>query len=145
MSAILQRMTAWLCLAATFLTGLTPAQGLVLCVQPNGRVSVDLVSPAEHCQCCDDHEQVTTAEALPSRGLGDVCCECLDLPVSGTLQDRVNQSRPIAPQLGPWIAPKPGTVLVSLVLIAPVSRAARDGVPRAPDSLALIRSVVLLI
>jgi hypothetical protein len=145
MSAILQRITAWLCLAAAFLTGLAPAQGFVLCLQPNGRMSVDLATPAEHCKCCAVHAQGTTPLAQPARALDDACCECVDVPVSGALQDRLCQPRPIVPQLGPWIAPSRAAILQALVLIAPAARAPRAEVPRPPDSLALIRSVVLLI
>jgi len=145
MRPLLQRLTSWLCLSTALLTGYTPAQGFVVCLQPGGRVSVDLSTLAERCNCCDIQEQGTSPEAQTARAPGDTCCECLDLPVSGSLQDRLSQPRPIAPQVGPWIAPSAGSLVQQFVSIAPAAHALRAQVPRAPDSLALIRSIVLLL
>ncbi|MBK7645353.1 MAG: hypothetical protein IPJ19_20335 [Planctomycetes bacterium] len=145
MCALLQRMTAWLCLAVAFLTGLAPAQGCVLCVQSDGRVGVDFATPAEHCQCCEDHEHIAAPEARSEHALCDSCCECLDLPVSGTLQDRLCKPRPITPQLGPWIPPSAVPLREALELRETNACVARVEAPRPPDSLALIRTVVLLL
>lgn len=144
MSTLLQRMTAWLCLAAGFLAGLTPAQGFVLCLQPTGRMSVDLATRAEHCQCCDAQEQGKTPEVQQPRSR-DACCDCLDVPVSGALQDRLTPRGPVVPQLGPCIVPESGTVLLAHSSTELLVRALRAEVPRPPGSLALIRSVVLLL
>jgi hypothetical protein len=145
LSLLLQRLTAWLCLALASLTGLAPAQGFVLCLDTDGCVRVDLAAPAGHCQCCDGEQAGETNEALPSRAGDDSGCACVDLLVCGAAQDRLHQHRPVAPQLGPWIAPSPGSALLSPVSITTAARPARAGIPRPPDSLALIRSVVLLL
>jgi hypothetical protein len=143
LSALLQRLTAWLCLAAACLTGLTPAQGFVLCIRPDGRVSVDLAASAAHCQCCAVEPSGTPAEPGIARAPDDDCCPCADLPVAPALQDRCSPSRTLAPQIGPATAPPPPAVPSALDPAAPAPGAPRPEVPRPPDSLALIRSVVL--
>jgi hypothetical protein len=143
--ALLQRLTVRLCLAAAFLTGSVPAQGFVLCIRPDGRVSVDLAAPAAHCRCCADQEPGTPADPGISRAPQDDCCPCADLPVPSAQLDRCDPSRTIALQIGPSTAPPRAAVFPALAPAASARHARRAEVPRPPDSLALIRVVVLLL
>ncbi len=145
MPSLLRRLTAWLCLATALLTGLPPAQGFVLCLEADGCVSVDLAAPSEHCSCCESHEQAAAAPVQDARVLGEAGCACVDLVVLGVAQVRSGQIRPIGPQLEFAPAPAPVDALPVPVLVPPASRSARAEVPRPPGSLALIRSVILLL
>jgi hypothetical protein len=143
--SILQRATVWLCLAIAVLTGLTPAQGVVLCLEPDGDLCVEVATAAETCSGCvvDSHDIAPDSDqAVPTQ---EPCCSCLDLPVPGFSQDRQIVAKSIEFQFGPWVAaPEP---FVPMAIPSPHRTAygTRGEVPRPPDSLALIRSVILLV
>jgi len=99
---------------------------------------MELANAAADCASCDGHAE---AQA-PALGSLDDDCPCVDLQLPGS-------------QRAPRLSPK--TVALQLACIAPAPRIvaepafeprlprAADAVPRPPDSLALIRSVVLLL
>lgn len=145
MPSPLGRLAAWLCLALALFTGLAPAQGIVLCLEPDGCVSLDLAAAAEHCSCCEVHAPGALPQAGAARVLDDEDCACVDVAVCGPAQSRWSQPRSITPQMGAWIPPCADPLRAVLVPPAPEARAARAEVPRPKDSLALIRSVVLLL
>jgi hypothetical protein len=143
--SILQRATVWLCLAVAVLTGLTPAQGFVLCLEPDGDVCIEVASSAETCGGCvvDRHDaEPGSQQVVPT---DDPCCPCLDLPVPGFSQDRQVLPTALEFQLGPWIAYVEPLVLASIPSLRATACGTRGTEPRPPDSLALIRTVVLLI
>lgn len=145
LTSFLQRATAWLCLGVALLTGVTPAQGFVLCFEPDGRTSIEVAKAAERCSGCESQEAPTTPTSPSVRLTHETGCPCQDVSVPGRAQDLRLQPRPIELQIGPCIAAPP-TLLGSLsVSSSPVVHAPPTEVPRPPDTLELIRSVVLLV
>lgn len=144
-SSILQRATVWLCLAVAVLTGLTPAQGFMLCLEPDGDLCIEVATSAETCSGCviEGHDPAPAAEHEVTTD--DPCCPCLDLPVPGFSQDRQVLAKALEFQLGPWTEDVQPLVLRSIPPPCTTVHAARGEEPRPPDSLALIRSVVLLV
>jgi hypothetical protein len=137
-------MTAWLCLAIALLTGVAPAQGFVLCIEADGCVSVEIKATDESCGGCDGHEAGTTTTSIAAAASGDAGCPCIDVAVPGAPQDERLLPRALEFQLGPWVAPTPALLPHALVAVASSVRAAPADDPRPPESLALIRTVVLL-
>lgn len=60
MVSTLNRTIAWLCLALALLTGLSPAQGFVLCIETDGCVTVELKDVG-----LDSHQRPTTPRVAP--------------------------------------------------------------------------------
>jgi hypothetical protein len=141
----LHRITAWLCLALALLAGAAPAQGFVLCVEPDGCVSVELSATRDHCGSCEVHvlDGVGAIPGAATRAAAN--CPCIDLTVPGSAEDRWLQPKsPDAPRLKGFAgsaAPfAPHGTRAPFLLRAPSLE-----VPRSPDSLRSIRSVVLLV
>jgi hypothetical protein len=63
----------------------------------------------------------------------------------GATQEQRVPPRPIELQLGPWVPDAPAFVTSSLAAAVLVARAPPTEVPRPPESVALIRTVVLLV
>jgi hypothetical protein len=144
MTSMIQRTTAWLCLAVALLTGFTPAQGTVICLEPDGCVRIELAISAASCFGCGEHREDATPSSPVVRAPEVSDCPCVDLPVPGTSQERRLRNS-IALRLGSWIA-NPVALTAPPLLPAPRAlRALRLDPPRPPESLALIRSVVLLV
>jgi len=142
--SILQRTTAWLCIAVALLTGTAPAQGFVLCIEADGCVRVEGQARDADCAGCEGHE----LEALPnqaaasSTGVPD--CPCVDLALPGCRQEQRFLPKPIDFSIGSWIERPPEFLSQHRTLAGLPVRAPPTLVPRPPDSLALIRTVVLL-
>lgn len=138
-------MTAWLCLAIALMSGTLPARGFVLCIEADGCVRVELKSPDASCNGCDDHESSATATAteVASRDSGDSDCPCIDVAVPSCAPQQRILPKPIAVELGEWIAPLEQLVPQSCVLASGLVRGPPAEVPRPSESLVLIRSVVL--
>lgn len=138
-------MTAWLCLAVTLLTGVTPVNGLVLCLEPDGRVSVEVANNAPVCRsCCEQHPDEPTPASPTAQESDGACCPCLDLPVPGSTQEHRVQPRLVEFQLGPWTSTTSPLESHSFAVAACPFRAPPREVPRPPESIALISTVVLL-
>jgi hypothetical protein len=145
MSSLLQRTTAWLCLAVILLTGITPAQrGFVLCLEEDGCVRVEVKALDGNCAGCEGHAALAVAEQPASSLAGPLDCPCIDLAVVAPHQEHRVLPKPVHAQLGPWFAPEPVASPLFAVVDGHV-HAAPTSVPRPPDSLALIHSVVLLL
>lgn len=142
---ILQRMTAWLCLAFAFLTGISPVQGFVLCLEPCGSIGVELATSSERCNGCDDHTETTPPSAPSMLLTHETGCECVDVPFLGSTREPQIKTKPIGLETGPWVALPPRIFSPPLILVSATVRRSRVEVPRPPESLALIRSVVLLV
>ena len=144
-NSILQRAAAWLCLAVAILTGFSPAQGFVICLEPDGRVSVEIATSAEACGGCESPRDHTTTPKPTVRSAQVSDCPCVDLPVPGTSQERGLQRQPIQLRPGSWIACPLPSFARPLVPLPLAVRASPPGPPRPAESLARIRSVVLLV
>lgn len=137
------RLIAWLCLVLTLLTGLTPAQGLVLCVEDDGCISIEVKASAAECGGCDGHER----DGSPAESVSDASstpeCPCVDYVVPGFPDEQFVTSRLVDLHIGPCIPSA-----VELRIVQPVAASADDRgppprVPREVQTLAHIRTVIL--
>jgi hypothetical protein len=139
----LQRIATWLCLALTLFTGVVPARGMVLCLEADGCVSIEIKAGGRDCGGCDEHLDEQDATASEPIDDHDGTCPCVDFDVPG--------ASAVPPLRGKTNALHvDGFALAPAAAAVPV-RAPRfeRGVcaslrPRPPDTLRLIRSVVLL-
>lgn len=145
MTSSLQRLTAWLCLVVALFAGFAPAQGFVLCLEPDGELCVDLVSDTESCVGCDDDGAPDDSPAPHDTATEPACCPCADYWVPGRTQDHPRPPRTVEFQSGPWVPAFTPPGLQCATLVAAVRVEAWGDTPRPRDSLALIRSVVLLV
>lgn len=145
LNPILHRLTAWLCLVAALVTGVAPAHGLVLCVEPDGCVSVQFSSATDHCVDCGDHVGTSLGSATANPAPADDGCPCVDVPVPGSTRESSLQPKSIQAPLLQWLALLPAFLALPSATPPLVVRMRRIEVPRPPDSLCLIRSVVLLV
>ncbi len=141
-SALLQRLSAWLCLAVAVLAGVTPVQGFVLCLESDGCVNLEFDKAVVACDTCGDHGD-GAEPAIDAAQDGE--CPCVDLPVPGTSRDRRLLPKPVDFQFGAWTAAQCASTSVAPVVLAPPVRAPERAVPRPPPALERIRSVVLLV
>lgn len=143
----LHRLTTWLCLVATLLMGISPGQALVLCLEPDGSMTVELASGAIRCGGCPEgascpegksgSREVTVPAVDPSD------CPCIDIPlVLGGEQDKLKLKQIDLP-----VSPLPALPAATVLTLEPavVACPSRPDTPRPAQSLALIRSVVLLV
>lgn len=141
----LHRFTAWLCLALALATGVTPAQGFVLCVEPDGCVSVELTATVDHCATCDEHAAsgAGAMEVIPLAA--DTNCPCIDFALPGSTHEPAVQPKAADAEGPTCCALRPTCTALPFLMPAPTRHARRGEVPRPPDSLRLLRSVVLLL
>lgn len=146
MSSTFQRMTAWLCLLLAVLTAIAPAQGFVLCVEPDGCVTIEVANAEDSCgACCAVPSEGPRQPAANVLAADDACCPCLDLLVPGTTEDLAVQPRQFEIPLVSWTSSTGASAAQFTPAIGLAARAPRIEPPRPPDSLALISSVVLLV
>lgn len=141
--SILQRITAWLCLATAILTGLAPAQGLVLCLEPDGCVMLEVAACPSACGGCSDRREDGLLSAAGARAEEQGCCACVDVELPALSQDRRIQPRAPEPAWEACLALAPPDSPRSPVAVDAVVPAPRREPPRPPERLAAIRSVVL--
>lgn len=139
------RFIAWLCLALLLLSGSTPAQGFVVCIEADGCVSIEIKASGADCGSCDGHER----DGLPAEAVSDPGsnpeCPCIDYVVPGFPDERFVTNRSLDFQVGPWVAP---AAELHVVQPTPAIANERGPPPRAPhvaQSLAHIRTVILLV
>jgi hypothetical protein len=143
--SLLHRLTAWLCLALVLLTGLTPAQGFVVCIEEDGCVSIEVKATDASCGGCEGHEESDTpVQAAGTTGDG-APCPCLDLAVPASPEQQLAQSRSADVSVGPWIAPLPEVRVQQATPTATAGRGPPPCIPRVADSWSHIRTVVLLV
>src|SRR6202008_416346 len=95
------RLTAFVCFAVVFVTGLTPSNGFVICLEPDGCVSIEVETSARECGGCEGHEEAgTESQVLPGNA-----CPCLDLPIPGSSEDRRLERKSIDLRLATLAAP----------------------------------------
>lgn len=145
MLSLRSRFVAWLSLALVLLTGLTPVQGFVICVEADGCISIEVKNPSADCGSCEGHP----SEGLPGESLAagntEPGCPCVDYLVPGFSDEQVVANRSQDFQVGHLVEPA-----VELCVTRPVQEATseRGPPPREPhvaQSLEHIRSVILLV
>ncbi len=142
---IFKRILAWLCIALVLLTGVAPAQGVVLCIEADGCVRVEAMTSAADCENCDGHEPSSQPRRTQPTTAPDAGCPCIDLEVPGSPQGRRVPPRPIEFEAGPWLMPRLALFSLPLDSVAVSLCTTLTEAPRPPESLAHIRSVVLLV
>ncbi|MBI5364884.1 MAG: hypothetical protein HZA53_17030 [Planctomycetes bacterium] len=144
MPALLQRLTAWLCLGVALLTGLAPAQGFVLCFEPDGGVCFAVPTVEQRCGGCRTAEAAEHTSAF-ERVDEDACCACTDFALPGRAQEDCT---------APGYARVHFVVVRIAAAVQPVRldsrasappRAPPRAVPRPPDVLVCIGCDVLLV
>jgi hypothetical protein len=76
MRALLPKLTAWVVLVACLFASLAPATELVLCLEPDGSVTLEA---AARDTCCERSSDGQRAAAVASESTG---CPCLDIPLA---------------------------------------------------------------
>jgi hypothetical protein len=133
----LHKLATWLVVVAHVLSGVAPAQQLVVCVEADGRLALE-AAEAGDCGPCD-------APGGSSRGAEELqgACPCVDIPLP--TQGDEPQLKPKASGVeGSWV---PGVAAALLPVLPTVADAERAPLavdpPGAVARLALIRTVVL--
>ena len=124
------------------LTGAVPAQGLMLCLEPDGTLALELGFAESDCSGCP----VPGSDDRPDDGsaTGEPSCPCVDIPLvsAGELQlKRKTSELPLDSQDVPIMAP---FARLLAPFLAP-RELARTCAPRPPPDLVLLRTVVLLV
>jgi hypothetical protein len=136
----LQAVTAWLCVVVIALVGVVPAQGLVLCLEPDGSMALEVGSP--ECGGCAEteggHEGIDSAAHEEG-------CPCVDIPIFSLGEENQLQAKNVELRLGgSWMAAPQSSAVLPVLLVEP--RGTNEATPPRPSSLlALIRTVVLLV
>lgn len=139
------RLIAWLCLALLLLTGSTPAQGLVVCIEADGCVSIEIKTTAADCTTCDGHQRNGMPEEAASDPGLNSNCPCMDCVLPGFPDERVITNRSLDLQVGPWVPLVGELLVVRPILCIASQRGPPLWAPRVAQSLAHIRSVILLL
>lgn len=145
MELLRTRLVAWLCLALTLLTGLTPAQGFVVCIEEDGCVSIEFKVADASCGDCEGHEESNSPVQAAAASSDDAPCPCIDLEVLSSPERQLSQSRSVELHVGPWIAPRPEIRVQHATSAVTAGRVPPPGLPRVADSWEHIRTVVLLV
>jgi hypothetical protein len=127
------------------LTGLTPLQGFVVCIEADGCVSIEVKASDATCGGCAGHDEDDAPSPALDSANAVLACPCIDLPVSGARDEQVRQARTAEFRGGPWLALVPELVVRRAAPLAAAVREPPSLVPRVADSLAHLRSVVLLV
>ena len=134
----LQRLATWLVLAAYMLSGVSPAQELVLCLEPDGSVVLEAAVPSGCTPCGIPEEPSGEQESV-----GVECCPCIDIPLP--TQDEEPQAKPKSSKgHGSWAAIASPTWIAAIPRVEPAGPALSPRArPRPAPGLALIRTVIL--
>ncbi len=137
----LERLTARLCLAAALLMGIAPGRELVLCVGPEGTVSLELASGEARCEGCPELAGGEHERQIPPAARERPDCPCRDIPVvPGGDEARVKPTRIIPGQVLASVPVLFGAARVVLFGSAPVAARSEAGFD---PGLKHLRSVVL--
>ena len=134
----IHKLTTWLVLVAYMLSGVSPAQQLVLCLEPDGRVVLEAAEDGGCTPCGGSEESSREVERLAAE-----CCPCIDIPLP--TQDEGPQAKLKAPDAqGWWAAVLPPCFFATVAWVEPAELAlsARNR-PRPAQRLELIRTVIL--
>ena len=139
------RLVAWLCLALMLLTGLTPAQGFVVCIEADGCVNIEVKAADQNCGTCEGHEPTKLASEKVADPTTTPECPCVDYVVPGSPDQRVVTNRSLDLHVGPWVAPAAQLHVVQPTSATVSERGPPPRAPRVAQTLAHIRSVILLV
>ncbi len=139
----LQLLTAWLCLTVVFLTGLSPAQGFVFCIEQDGCVQLEVRTTTADCGGCDDHQVQSDEGSRTDDSHGVADCSCVDIALPGPIEQRQLRQKVCDLAAPTALIPVSLAAFDRFVVRAPSRTEPRTSVPRPSGSLALIRTVVL--
>lgn len=148
MSSKLTRVTAWLCLIVTLLTAVVPAHGFVICFEPDGGMCVGPVNSssfADACGGCDRQKRSVEIELSGFASAEEPYCPCVDIVVPSQPHDDRIQPQLTEITLRTWMMAATVIVFQPFVFSRILDRSPPRTVPRPSESLAHIRSVVLLV
>ena len=137
MRRTLHKLTTWLVLVAYMLSGLSPAQQLVVCLEPDGSVVLEAAEDGG-CTPCGPEESSQEVEQLAAE-----CCPCVDIPLP--MQGEDPQARPKASDAQvSSVAVLPPCFLAIVAWVEPAKLAfTASDQPRHAQRLKLIRTVIL--
>jgi hypothetical protein len=139
------RFVAWFSLALLILTGLTPAQGVVVCIEADGCLSIEFKATDRDCGTCEGHEPGELAGETLSGPATTSGCPCVDYVVPGTADERVVANHPPDLHAGPLVAPAAERFVVQATPAVGGERGPPPRGPRVAQKLAHLRSVILLV
>jgi len=139
------RLVAWLCLALLLLTGSAPSQGFVVCIEADGCVSIEVKAANLTCRSCEGHESDELASETASDPSTNPECPCTDYVVPAFPDEQVFTNRSSDLQVGPWITPAAELHVVQPPHAPTSERGPPPRTLRVAQSLAHIRTVILLI
>lgn len=145
MLSLCHRLIAWLCLALVVLTGLAPVQGFVVCIEADGCVSIEVEAADGNCRGCERSGEVDSTVQAAATQSDEASCPCIDVPVPGSPDQQLTQSRSIELHDGSWIVPPPEIRVRHAVARDKSGRGPPPCIPRIADFCKYIRTVVLLV
>ena len=138
MQGIIHKLATWLVLVAYMLSGVSPVQPLVVCLEPGGGVVLEAAAPAGCTPCGEEGESSRQAEQVAAD-----CCPCIDIPLPR--QGEEPQAKPRASEGHALAAAFLRPSFSATIVEAEPSRLERctRAQPRPAPGLAQIRTVVL--
>ena len=134
----IHKLTTWLVLVAYMLSGVSPAQQLVVCLEPDGSVVLEAAEGSGCTPCGGTEESSREVKRLAAE-----CCPCVDIPLP--TQGEGPQAKPKASDAqSSWFAVLPPFCHAIVVWTEPGELPLSVGdQPRPAQRLALIRTVIL--
>lgn len=140
-ASMLPRLTTWLCLVVTLLMGVSPARGLVICIEADGTIALEVAADA--CDGCPNAAAEERSDASNALVSGGECCECIDIPVSTSDEEQRTVTKRVDVRFDTWCPPPAIVVASSTSFGTRADRPTHVPPPRGAHALRLIRSVVL--
>ena len=137
----LRILAAWSCVVVVALTGVVPAQGLMLCLEPDGTLALELGFAENDCSGCTSEGTGTQpSDGAATRESG---CPCVDIPLISSGEQQQLKRRTSQLQLDASGAPHLAPFTRLLLPFADPREVFPSRAPRPPPDLASIRTVVL--
>lgn len=137
-----QRITVWLCLVYAFFIGVAPAQGVVLCLEPDGSIAFESATKNSECDGCPTFpkEPPSASNTLKS---SDECCPCIDLLISKPDHEKLTLAKRIELRFDVLYMPVPVFTSLFSAWVLNRSESLSANLPRSSHLLPLIRSIIL--
>lgn len=131
-------LTTWLVLVAYMLSGVSPAQQLVVCLEPGGGIVLEAAVDSGCTPCGATEDSAREGEQSAAE-----CCPCVDIPLPSQGEGPQAKPRALDAQ-SPWAAVLPPSCSSTVAWVEPAGlpRCAGDQ-PRPAQRIALIRTVIL--
>jgi hypothetical protein len=134
----LRKLSAWLLLVAYALSGVSPAQRFVVCLEPDGSIALEAAASIGCAPSCGEDESSPESSEAASR-----CCPCIDIPLPTRGEEPQSKARASeVPGLAAVVLPPPCLPSIAQAAPAGLERSAPVE-PRPSPGLALLRTVVL--